>query len=141
MPLDFMTTEQFCSKFDQLETDTGRIQFLNTLHAQGYPFHLEESPEVILSRFISIGSNPTPAQVIASKHYYMNGTNMLPATEVAKVFAKCFPAPCKCKKLSETYGGLLCIIDTFIDLSSQHTKPGDAHRINELKAALIAEGM
>lgn len=36
---------------------------------------------------------------------------------------------------------MITILDTFIDLSMQHTKPADAQRMQELKAALIAEGM
>jgi hypothetical protein len=88
------SSNQLYDQLDQLTDIQSRIDLMETLSAQNYPFHLERQPEALLQRFYS---------------------DNVSAEAVADVFILCFGYPLICREASLYAREPMTILDCLAD--------------------------
>lgn len=88
------SSNQLFDQLDQLMDIQSRIDLMETLSAQNYPFHLERQPEALLQRFYS---------------------DNVSAEAVADVFILCFGYPLICREASLYAREPMTILDCLAD--------------------------
>lgn len=112
---------EFFEMFDRYDDDESRIQFMELVRVQGYPYHLEAQPDAVLQRF-----------------YYGDED----AFYVAEVFQRCFPGTIICCEASFRQSHPMTIIDQLqCDVGAfQDSHPALIKRIEDLLVAFTELG-
>ena len=82
---------EFFDQFDQLTHNASRLEFMDNLRMQKYPYHLEAQPEAVLQRFY-YDQDVTPTQIVC-------------------IFLHCFGQPIICREASYSAGCPMTIYD------------------------------